>query len=94
MNLTREEKDRVIMVLKKAKPFVERGRTVCLSIWRAGGCHATNDLAQQYVMQQIPLPHAFVTRWLYQEHNIVLTDEQAAEYRSQWIDHMIKELKK
>lgn len=91
MKLTRKEKDRIIKVLKEANPFVEQGYAVCESISLTNSILTDIRFAQYYIRDMIH-PRFYVTGWLRQQHGIRLNEDQAIEYRKQWVDHMIKEL--
>lgn len=93
MVLTREEKNRIIKVLLEAKPFVAIGYVVCGAAARTS-CNRENvHLTQRYV-QSLIAPRMFVTGWLKIHYGIYLDIDQAVEYRKQWVDHMIEELRK
>lgn len=95
MNLTRKQKDRIIKVLKQAKPLVKQGYTVCEAIDHIPLRYEDHFIAKDYIKRLLfPLSHSFVTTWLYETHGIYLDDDQAVKYRTQWVDHMIKELRK
>lgn len=93
MVLTRKEKDRIIKVLKEAKPFVRQGFSVCGSVIKACWYSVGARLTWNYIRDLLPYD-THVTQWLCQQHGIRLNEDQAIEYRLAWVDHMIKELRK
>lgn len=95
MNLTRKEKDRIIKVLEKAKPHLSYKYCfyVCTAVDETDCNQKDKSLTKTYVEEQIR-PYFTVVRWLVENHDIRLKNNQVMKYRKQWIDHMIKELKK
>ena len=93
MNLTRKQKDRIINVLKKARPRLAFNCNgyVCSAVEDTDCNYKDKLLTTTYVEEQI-YPYFTVARWLVENHDIWLKDKQVIEYRKQWIDHMIKEL--
>ena len=93
MNLTRKQKDRIITVLKKAKPHLAFNYCfyVCIAVEETDCNQKDKSLTKTYVEEQI-YPHYTVVRWLVENYDIRLKGEQAIEYRRHWVDHMIQEL--
>lgn len=95
MKLTRKQKNRIINVLTSAKSLIayKRCHYVCNAVESTGYNEKDKSLTITYVEEQI-YPYYTVARWLLENHDIRLKNNQATEYRKQWIDHMIKELRK
>ena len=97
MNLTRKEKDRIIKVLKKARPLIEKGEFVFVcNVVKGTKCIKYDIYLTINYIEDLIFPFDTVTQWLYDQYRIWLDDDDyiAKDYRLQWIDHMIKELKK